>query len=124
MWNDNQPGGDEMPRQTKGAVDEQEVLTAQEVAEKLRVTPKTVHNMAASGTLPAFRVGRLWRFNAKDVQNLVETPKETKAQDSEDKAVRIRAYEAFLGPRSGSLQERSIDDLLGGQPPHASGASS
>jgi excisionase family DNA binding protein len=52
-----------------------EVLKAKGVAEKLRVTPRAVHNMAASGALPAFKVGRLWRFKAGEVRKLMDTPK-------------------------------------------------
>lgn len=44
-----------------------ELLTAQEVAQALRVDPATVRRWANDGTLPSIRVGRGWRFRADDV---------------------------------------------------------
>ena len=42
---------------------DQEVLTAAEAAELLRVDEETVERMAAAGELPCRRVGDDWRFN-------------------------------------------------------------
>ena len=39
-----------------------EVLTADETAELLRVSTKTVLALARDGTLPGEKVGRAWRF--------------------------------------------------------------
>ena len=38
------------------------VLTVQDVAEMLKVCPRTVLNMAKRGDIPASRIGHLWRF--------------------------------------------------------------
>jgi excisionase family DNA binding protein len=46
-------------------------LTLEEVAEKLRVHPKTVRLMALRGEIPAFQVGRLWRFSAAKIENWI-----------------------------------------------------
>lgn len=43
------------------------VLTIQEVAEWLHVRPSTVRGWAASGRLPAFKLGKDWRFFRQDV---------------------------------------------------------
>ena len=41
-----------------------EVLTADEIAEKLKVPKSTIEEMARAGKLPgAFRVGKHWRFD-------------------------------------------------------------
>jgi excisionase family DNA binding protein len=61
-----------MRSRTKMALGEQEVLTVQEVSEKTPSDPRTVQNMALSGALPAFRVGRLWRFNAEAIKHLMD----------------------------------------------------
>lgn len=45
-----------------------DVMTANEVAEILRIHPRMVINYAASGEIPAFRVGRRWRFHWADIQ--------------------------------------------------------
>jgi excisionase family DNA binding protein len=41
----------------------EEVLTADDVALLLRVSPKTVKRMAGDGRMPGQRVGRAWRFS-------------------------------------------------------------
>ena len=48
-----------------------EVLTATEVALILSSTPVQVRRWAASGQLPAVRVGRTWRFSKKRLEALV-----------------------------------------------------
>ncbi len=40
-----------------------EVLTPKELAERLKLPESTVEEMARSGKLPAFRVGKHWRFD-------------------------------------------------------------
>ena len=44
-----------------------EVLTADEAAELLRVSTKTVLAMARAGALPGEKVGRAWRFVRADL---------------------------------------------------------
>lgn len=39
-----------------------EVMTAREVAELLRMPTSTVYQLARKGVLPASRLGRTWRF--------------------------------------------------------------
>ncbi len=40
----------------------EEVMTAREVAELLRMPTSTVYELARKGVLPASRLGRTWRF--------------------------------------------------------------
>lgn len=47
------------------------VLTVPEVAEFLRVTPKTVYGLVKRGELPSFRVGRTLRCRREDVQQFI-----------------------------------------------------
>lgn len=55
-----------------------DVLTADDAAQLLRVSAKTVKRMAGEGRLPAQRVGRAWRFSRVAVlQWLAEGEKET-----------------------------------------------
>jgi excisionase family DNA binding protein len=44
-----------------------EVLTAEEAAELLRVSTKTVLTLARDGALPGTKVGRAWRFLRADL---------------------------------------------------------
>lgn len=56
----------------------EEVLTADDVAQLLRVSAKTVKRMAGEGRLPAQRVGRAWRFShAAVLQWLGESERES-----------------------------------------------
>ena len=43
------------------------VYTTQEVAELLKVTPRTVQDWIRSGKLPAMRYGRVLRIRAEDL---------------------------------------------------------
>ena len=53
------------------------ILTLPEVARYLRVHPSTVYRLLKSNQLPAFRVGRDWRFRLEDIDKfcfgIVET---------------------------------------------------
>jgi excisionase family DNA binding protein len=50
----------------------EEILTIREVAELLKLHPKTVNKLAIAGKLPAYRIGRQWRFRKSEVLKLVE----------------------------------------------------
>ena len=45
------------------------VMTLQETAEYLRVTRSTIHRLLQRNQIPAFRIGRHWRFNVEEIDN-------------------------------------------------------
>jgi excisionase family DNA binding protein len=45
------------------------LMTLQEVADYLRVTRSTIHRMLKRNEIPAFRIGRHWRFNLEEIDN-------------------------------------------------------
>ena len=47
--------------------DFERVLNTEEAAALLQIHPKTLQRMARQGTVPAFRIGDLWRFRASDL---------------------------------------------------------
>jgi len=47
---------------------ETHVLTLAEVAALLRVPRSTVYKLAQNGTVPAFKVGKHWRFLLSDIE--------------------------------------------------------
>jgi excisionase family DNA binding protein len=53
-----------------------EVLTADEAADLLRVSTKTVLALARAGSLPGTKVGRAWRFLRTDLVDYVHSPRQ------------------------------------------------
>ena len=49
------------------------LVTAEEIAAILKVSPKSVYRWASEGRLPAFRGGRLVRFLESDVEALIKS---------------------------------------------------
>lgn len=45
-----------------------EILKLTEVAEKLKINPRTLANLASEGKIPAFRVGRSWRLYKEELE--------------------------------------------------------
>jgi excisionase family DNA binding protein len=59
-----------------------EALDANDVARMLKVSYRTVLRLAERGELPYFRVGDLWRFERKDVEEFIKRNKQQgKKQD-------------------------------------------
>ncbi len=48
-----------------------EVLTAEEAAELLKVSKKTVLRHAREGGIPGAKLGRVWRFSRRELLDLV-----------------------------------------------------
>jgi excisionase family DNA binding protein len=71
-----------------GALTRDEVMTAREVADLLRIPTSTVYELARRGVLPASRLGRTWRF---------ADPEPTRVVDR-DKAGRPRAHDQHRQP--------------------------
>jgi excisionase family DNA binding protein len=46
------------------AITFERVLNTEEAATLLQIHPKTLQKMAREGSVPAFRIGDLWRFRA------------------------------------------------------------
>lgn len=49
----------------------EEVMTAREVADLLRMPTSTVYELARKGVLPASRLGRTWRFLRPRLEELL-----------------------------------------------------
>jgi len=46
----------------------EELLDSTDIAQFLKINPKTLQSMARSGQIPAVRIGRLWRFLKSDIE--------------------------------------------------------
>ncbi len=49
-----------------------EMLTAEEVAKKLKLHPNTVRKYAKWGKLPAVKFGRAWMIKEKDLEDFIK----------------------------------------------------
>jgi excisionase family DNA binding protein len=47
--------------------------TAQEAADFLKIHPRTLTRMAVAGEIPAFRIGKHWRFVPQDVDTWMKS---------------------------------------------------
>ena len=53
-------------------MEEKEYLTVKEVAEWLRVTPRTIYKMVKQGRLKVYHVGKQLRFRRTDIEQLLK----------------------------------------------------
>jgi excisionase family DNA binding protein len=90
--------------------------TPEEVAQRLRVTRRTVYEWLTSGRLRGYRAGSRWRIRAEDVGEFLRPPgqepgaRETSVPTSTDaqaRAARIRAGRGILANAS-----VTVDDLI------------
>lgn len=47
------------------------IMTIKEVADYLKVNERTIYRLAASGELPAFKVGNSWRFKNTELEQYI-----------------------------------------------------
>ncbi len=50
------------------------LLTVNEVAEYLRLNPRTISNKAQQGIIPAKKIGGKWRFTITAIRNFCDSP--------------------------------------------------
>jgi excisionase family DNA binding protein len=60
------------------------VMTLQEIADYLRVTRSTIHRLLKRNQIPAFRIGRHWRFNVEEIENWCSSRALGKDQKADD----------------------------------------
>jgi excisionase family DNA binding protein len=64
-----------------------EILTATEAAELLKVHKRTVYRLAEEGVIPGTRIGHRWRFSKKNILALVAKPEVEEAPAQRNPAV-------------------------------------
>ncbi|GIW56053.1 MAG: hypothetical protein KatS3mg082_2457 [Nitrospiraceae bacterium] len=65
-------------RRAKRRTVDRDILTLEEVANWLQVAPRTMRQWAEVGEIPACRVGKLWRFRRKDIEEWLRGQAESK----------------------------------------------
>jgi excisionase family DNA binding protein len=57
-------------------------IDTREVADMLGVTPRTVIRLAERGEIIGFKVGDVWRFYRRDIEDYIEEQKRKQQKDS------------------------------------------
>jgi excisionase family DNA binding protein len=52
------------------------IITAKEVGQYLKLSESTIYKLASSGEIPGFKVGDSWRFDIEEIQKMIEQSKE------------------------------------------------
>lgn len=63
-----------------------EILTASEAAELLKVHKRTVYRLAEEGIIPGNRIGHRWRFSKQNILAMVAKPELQAVSESHDKS--------------------------------------
>jgi len=59
----------------------EEILTPSQVAELLQIHVKTVYRLADEGLIPGNKIGRSWRFNKKNILELVSNRRKRRPRE-------------------------------------------
>ena len=78
---------------------DERLLTPDEVAERLALSPVTVGHMLRAGTLPGQKVGHLWRIRAADLDAYIVAGSKAAAAKREGRAAAARHKAAGLPPK-------------------------
>ena len=62
-----------------------EILTIEEVAAYLKAGRRTVYRLAASGQIPAFKLGGTWRFRRTELDQWIAARIDSQSQPSFDR---------------------------------------
>lgn len=78
----------------------QRILTIAEVAELLRVHPMTVYRMIRQGELPSFRVGRVLRFDAEQLEKWLRA-KEQESMELHERKRKVAISAEYVSYEAG-----------------------
>lgn len=92
----------------------EESLTAVDVAELLKITKNTVYEMVKRGELPGYKVGKKLRIDKKDVENYINSQKVTKGSNNK---IKILIDEPVIEENLSNIKkaENSNDIIISGQ---------
>lgn len=57
------------------------IVTARELADYLKLSSMTIHNLAMRGDLPGFKIGKSWRFDMDEIMAALKVAKENIIND-------------------------------------------
>jgi excisionase family DNA binding protein len=53
----------------------QNIVTAKEVGQYLKLSESTIYKLASNGEIPGFKIGDSWRFDMEDILKLIRDSK-------------------------------------------------
>jgi excisionase family DNA binding protein len=56
-------------------------VTLEQIADYLQISTSSIYKMVQAGRIPAYKVGRQWRFKKQEIDEWVESNKSRRAQD-------------------------------------------
>ena len=59
----------------QGDLNMEKWLTLEQIAEYLQMSTSSIYKMAQAGKIPAYKVGRQWRFKIEEIDKWVEKQK-------------------------------------------------
>jgi len=62
------------------------VMTLEEVSRYLRINKSTVYRMARDGTLPAWKLGNVWRFKKDSIERWIANTQKAQQQKVQRRA--------------------------------------
>jgi excisionase family DNA binding protein len=65
--------------------DTNDIMTAEDLANYLKLTPATVYRLAQSGQLPGAKIGRVWRFRKEAIDQLLRERETLQVEKAEEK---------------------------------------
>lgn len=65
-------------------MENEQLLSVQQVAEYLQVNRSTVYDWAQKGKLPAIKLGQMWRFRRSELDTWLESHKVESQRESSD----------------------------------------
>ncbi len=54
----------------------QEIMTIKQVAEYLKVSPRSVYKLVKEGTIPTFKIMNMWRFERSKIDRWINEKSE------------------------------------------------
>jgi excisionase family DNA binding protein len=95
------------------AIKAREIMTAEELAQLLRVNRTTIYRLLKNGDIPAFRVGKDWRFQREAVESWIKAGGAVlNPIEQPHNRVRVRAKRIVTAPLQPEDRHRSISSRL------------
>ena len=87
--------------------DHNEIMTIEEVAKYLKMTPQTVYKWAQDGQIPGTKLGKEWRFRRRIIDEWLDTSIALSKGGFD-----LLCQQSLLAVKRGGLTEGDVEQLL------------